>query len=378
MGVGAAGLALVGCSGDDDDDVEDQVVAILTDDQDEDQAQQQQEMADDEEMDDEQAVEEEMMADLPAIGIDEIELNGAMGSVLLMNTSSEAVSLEGWWICQHPAYWPLPALTIEPGAQLRIHAEAGEDTEDKIYAGGSFGNLGNNGEIALYSSAAFDNPDDMVSYVGWGNGGGRAGEARSASLWGDTNVEAGQGQVILRTADATGVEAYGVAELEMMEDDSGEEMMSGPDGFGPVIIDRLYLDGNDMIQLRNIGDAAYSLDGHWLCQPPSYWSFPSGVELAPGATIFINTGSGSDTAALLFAGGSVGSLSPSGGEIGLYRSGNFGSADDIASYIAWNGGGLRQSVAQEAGIWTDNLEASEGDVFVYNGFGEGTALYIKE
>ncbi|MCZ6546014.1 MAG: hypothetical protein O6913_09965, partial [Chloroflexi bacterium] len=366
---------------------------ILTDDQAEDQAEQQQDMADDqemaddqamddeemvddEEMDDEQAVEEEMMADLPAIAIDEIELNGAMGSVLLMNTSSEAVSLEGWWICQRPAYWPLPALTLEPGAQLRIHAEAGEDTDDKVYAGGSFGNLGNNGEIALYSSAAFDNPDDMVSYVGWGNGGGRAGEARSAGLWGDTNLEASQGQAILRVADATGVEAYSVAELEMMEDDSGEEMMSGPDGFGPVVVDRLYLDGENMIQLRNIGDAAYSLDGHWLCQAPIYWPFPSGVELAPGATIFINTGSGSNTADTLFA--SVGSLSPSGGEIGLYRSRNFGSADDIASYIAWNSGGLRQSVAQTACIWADNLEASEGDVFVYDGFGEGTALYVKE
>ena len=144
------------------------------------------------------------------------------------------------------------------------------------------------------------------------------------------------------------------------------------------MVDRLYLDGNNMIQLRNTGDAAHSLDGYWLCQAPSYWSFPSGVELAPGATIFINTGSGSDTADTLFAGGSLGSLRPSGGEIGLYRSGNFGSADDIASYIAWNSGGLRQSVAQTAGIWGDNLDANDGDVFVYDGFGAGTALYVKQ
>ena len=237
MGVGAAGLALVGCSGDDDDDddVEDQVVAILTEDQAEDQAEQQQELTDDQETADEQAVEEETIAvetstycpmkgcvDRPTVSIDAIELAGSQGSVLLVNTGSETVSLEGWWINQDNDFWPIPvtsSITLEPGAQLRFHAGAGEDTEDETYAGGAFGDLADSGEFALWNKRPEGYAPLLIAYVAWGDDDSRRRrltivEARAVGLWGDTNVEASQGQVILRTADATGVEAYSVAELE--------------------------------------------------------------------------------------------------------------------------------------------------------------------
>lgn len=48
-------------------------------------------------------------------------------------------------------------------------------------------------------------------------------------------------------------------------------------------------------------------------------------------------------------------LPDTGGEMGIYSSGSFGSAAAIVDYVAWGTPtGFRDTVAQTAGIWTDN------------------------
>lgn len=48
-------------------------------------------------------------------------------------------------------------------------------------------------------------------------------------------------------------------------------------------------------------------------------------------------------------------LPDAGGEMGIYSSGSFGSAAAIVDYVAWGTPtGFRDTVAQTAGIWTDN------------------------
>jgi hypothetical protein len=162
-----------------------------------------------------------------------------------------------------------------------------------------------------------------------------------------------------------------------MDAAADESMTAAPPGFGPVIIDRVYLDGNNMVQLHNISDAPASLDGHFMCQIPNCWPIPAGIELGPEETIFINTGAGTDTADTFFANGGMGELGPANGEVAIYRSQQFDNPDIIQSYVGWNGGKNRLEVAQAAGIFGEPLDVAEGDVLFYDSF-DGGAIYVKE
>ncbi len=208
-GVGAAGLALVGCGDDDDDDgeaeqAEDVAVATQADaeqaqaEQDQaeqDQAEQAEEQVEDEE---EQAQAQAQPVQAAEFVLDELVLAGAEASALLTNVSDAEISLEGWFLCKRPAYWAMPAARIPAGASLRVHMGDGADDAENIYANGGFTPLGCSGEFAVYRNGSFDSPEAMVAYLGWGGGGGRVGVVRSAGLWGDENVPAETGQVLRR------------------------------------------------------------------------------------------------------------------------------------------------------------------------------------
>jgi len=110
------------------------------------------------------------------------------------------------------------------------------------------------------------------------------------------------------------------------------------------------------ILIRNDGDEDYDLTGHWICNRPTYSELPSET-LAPGRIIEI------DTAAI--------GLSADNGEIALYASSGFGSADDILRYVQWGTDSHgRTAVAVAAGVWQEgdfvnnqgaNIESSGSD-----------------
>jgi len=95
------------------------------------------------------------------------------------------------------------------------------------------------------------------------------------------------------------------------------------------------------IEITNISDATASLDGHWVCQQPSYHQLSGTLE--PGESIRFEA-----------ADSRYGSLNADRGAMGLYTSADFGSPDAIIGYVAWGPSGHgRLSVAINAGVWTD-------------------------
>ena len=88
--------------------------------------------------------------------------------VPITNTGDQPYDLSGHWICQRPTYAELPSEVLEPGA-----------TYDASLGGFS----ADGGEVAVYTSNSFGSSDDIVSYVGWGSGGGRQGVAEGAGIW---------------------------------------------------------------------------------------------------------------------------------------------------------------------------------------------------
>jgi hypothetical protein len=120
-----------------------------------------------------------------------------------------------------------------------------------------------------------------------------------------------------------------------------------------------------MIVITNIGGGPGNLGGHWLCQRPSYWEIPP-IELAPLEAVAIDAGgetfSPPPDAKTLDDVAAIGNLSPGTGEIGLYSSSSFGSADAIVSYVEWGRSGHgRSSVAVSAGIWSEGSFVATDD-----------------
>ena len=112
----------------------------------------------------------------------------------------------------------------------------------------------------------------------------------------------------------------------------------GGDSGSPLVIAAVDFDAA-VIVIRNDGTADYGLTGHWICNRPTDSELPGQV-LGAGETIEIDT--------------SVIGLNADDGEIALYTSSDFGSADDILRYVQWGTDSHgRTSVAVAGGVWQD-------------------------
>lgn len=144
--------------------------------------------------------------------IEQVVLAGGDATVVVFNTGDSPQSLQGWFFCNVPRYWPFPDVTLEPGARLTVNAGDGADGGGEVFAGGGFGGLtgGRAGEIALYRGSNFGSADDIVSYVGWNGGSGRRGVAKSAGIWGDGDLATESGATIVFVGGGIGADAYEV------------------------------------------------------------------------------------------------------------------------------------------------------------------------
>ena len=164
LGLGAAGLALVGCGGGDDDEEErsaattapapvEEEPAAVTQAEPEQEQEQEPEPAPAPEPEPQPQPEAEGMMAAEVTIIESLRLDGLDGAVTLRNMSPDPVDLSGWWFCQRPNYWPFPDIVLQPGQRLLINAGPGDNTADTFFGNGAFGSLsGSGGELALYRS----------------------------------------------------------------------------------------------------------------------------------------------------------------------------------------------------------------------------------
>lgn len=136
----------------------------------------------------------------------------------------------------------------------------------------------------------------------------------------------------------------------------------------------------DRIELVNLGSTAIDLSNYWLCNRvngnPIYQTFAAGVGAGTLSVSSLSTeASGlSDGFANLEAGDVlVLEIDPDflpdvNGELGIYNTNSFGSSAAIEDYFLWGANGVRDSVAQAAGIWTDNLSLATTGIDANNTF----------
>ncbi len=134
------------------------------------------------------------------------------------------------------------------------------------------------------------------------------------------------------------------------EEVPAEELDDGRDAFGiPLQVTAVDLVAG-VATLTNAGTEQYDLAGHWLCNRPSYAELPDQV-LEPGETLEVG----------------IGGFSADGSEVAIYTSSTFSATDDIVTYVAWGAGGGRQSVAEDAGIWSGDPVQPTGDAITLTG-----------
>lgn len=101
-------------------------------------------------------------------GLEVTSVDFTTGVAVITNNGDRDIDLTGHWICNRPSYAELPTGALMPGDT--VEASLGGFSPD-------------GGEVAIYSSDAFGDPDAMQTYVGWGAGGGRQSVAEEAGLW---------------------------------------------------------------------------------------------------------------------------------------------------------------------------------------------------
>jgi len=105
------------------------------------------------------------------------------------------------------------------------------------------------------------------------------------------------------------------------------------------------------IEVGNLGPDAGDLSGHWLAVHPYYLELPSTV-LTQGTSVVVSVDEAADPELVVAAAGLLPPLRASSGEVGLYRSGDFGDPDAIVDYVAWGSPNqVRFGVAVAAGLW---------------------------
>jgi hypothetical protein len=158
---------------------------------------------------------------------------------------------------------------------------------------------------------------------------------------------------------ATGEDAGPTGEDAGADEDAGAaDEDAGPDVDGGPTVGGAHCDATDLIieavdpgagiTVFNPTDAAIAIDGssYAFCSRPMYptlASIESGVTIAAGAShTFDWPGTFADT--------------DDGGELALYRTAPFGTADNLIDFVCWGSGHgtpNRQGLAESAGLWTD-------------------------
>lgn len=135
------------------------------------------------------------LTDLQLVGVD-FELD----SIILTNAGTEVVTTEGLWVYQDGEVSEFNVFFIDPRTEILFNTRdiGGVDPEG--------------GEIALFSSDSFSNPDSLIEYVAWGDSGhSRADLAVDAGKWNEEGtVDTPNDTLVILRADPTltGPEAW--------------------------------------------------------------------------------------------------------------------------------------------------------------------------
>jgi len=140
--------------------------------------------------------------------------------------------------------------------------------------------------------------------------------------------------------------------------------------------------GNQLIEIKNVGDETANIGGWWLCKLLTYTQLPAGVTIPADGIIVLHVGgSGTNTSTDIYL-SSMSALNASASDLGLYVNASFTSSSSMQDFVQWGSGGRgRESVAVSKGIWTAGNfvpDVAEGHSIEYDGDGEHSSDWVDQ
>ena len=111
---------------------------------------------------------------------------GDAGYVSITNVGDGAGNLEGWQLCQRPAYFGIGPVDVAAGETVHVATGSAPDLPGTVIeSNGRLGQFGaGGGEIGLYVDSSFGSASSIRSYVEWGSSNhGRSSVAVAAGIW---------------------------------------------------------------------------------------------------------------------------------------------------------------------------------------------------
>lgn len=111
---------------------------------------------------------------------------GDEGYVSVSNVGDGVGNLEGWQLCQRPAYFRIGSVEVAAGETVHFATGTAPDLVGQVIeSNGRFGRFGaGGGEIGLYVDNSFGSASSIRSYVEWGSSDhGRSSVAVAAGIW---------------------------------------------------------------------------------------------------------------------------------------------------------------------------------------------------
>ncbi|MBX2815137.1 MAG: T9SS type A sorting domain-containing protein [Saprospiraceae bacterium] len=238
-----------------------------------------------------------MVASLNAqVVIHEIASNG---QIELLNTGTDDVDMQEWWIYNTPISLKLSDLPIECGSLVLQSGQVVVVNAVTFYARTS-------GELGLFSTNSFGNGDALVDYVIWGNRAGNTSESIAVGKgeWVDGERAPGfaANQSLQYDRLGNSAENWSASAPSLCEEVDPCLSVAGSITFADGTLSKFICSGNgiaDPLEVAvegNVGDTVYwivtDLDNTILAIPTSQ---PIDLEGAPGGTCLIYHASAIDS-----------------------------------------------------------------------------------
>lgn len=244
----------------------------------------------------------------------------------IKNVSQDTIDVSDYWICRGPGmYNRIGDVIVECGNGLNMAPG------DIIGLNISLDN--SDGELGIYTTNEFTNPDAMIHYVEWGSTGHvRSSVAVAAGLW-----TTGDFVPAITPQGSAYFDGDGISSADWIE--GGSAWCASI----PAIVFNRVGNSGQIIDIKNVTNNTINVADYWICELGNYFQIRDLVIECGGDTIL-------DPGEIL---GLNINVADADGELGLYISNQFAFPSEIIDYVEWGSTGhLRSGVAVAAGIWT--------------------------
>lgn len=273
-------------------------------------------------------------------------------------SEAESYDLSGHYLYMPPNDFRFPGGTVVPAGEILVvyFNRSGEDTPNEIYTGiAGQRDLRDADSLALYSTNLFFDPSRIIDFLQWGEPSSAVEfVAVAAGIW--TAGEFVDSSVI-RPGTSFGFDGVGDSADDWCVDGTPSPGRENDECTDPRIVSSVRINelGSDFLELTNMGTETELLNGYRLAIASSFFDFPDGISVSPGALLVVHFGEyGASDSENIFSGASLASIDfQQPGSLALFGAPVLDDSTLLIDFLQWGGSGQSfEGLAGTARLWT--------------------------